>query len=196
MSLVPKEQESMIASSQTTPRKEITWKGPPLCIRQGQFEIRMLLDSREQRSQKDRNYFCDELRKRRVPVETRALEVADMMWVAVPVGQDDATYDWTDLKYERMEQQRRFGGREGMGIGGRGDDLVLPDSRREIFGAREDHGMQDRSMAQQEIALDFLVERKRLDDLVSSIKEGRFQEQKVRIDLDLLSTPEIPVVWM
>ena len=30
-----------------------------------------------------------------------------------------------------------------------------------------------------EIVLDFIVERKTMDDLVSSIKDGRFQEQKV-----------------
>jgi crossover junction endonuclease MUS81 len=33
----------------------------------------------------------------------------------------------------------------------------------------------------QEILLDFIVERKRLDDLVSSIKDGRFHEQKFRL---------------
>jgi crossover junction endonuclease MUS81 len=33
----------------------------------------------------------------------------------------------------------------------------------------------------QEIVLDFIVERKRLDDLVSSIKDGRFHEQKFRL---------------
>ena len=32
-----------------------------------------------------------------------------------------------------------------------------------------------------EIVLDYIVERKRLDDLVSSIKDGRFQEQKFRL---------------
>ncbi|KAL8976092.1 MAG: hypothetical protein Q9205_007839, partial [Flavoplaca limonia] len=32
-----------------------------------------------------------------------------------------------------------------------------------------------------EIALDYIVERKRLDDLISSIKDGRFHEQKFRL---------------
>ena len=32
-----------------------------------------------------------------------------------------------------------------------------------------------------EIALDYIIERKRLDDLISSIKDGRFQEQKFRL---------------
>ena len=31
----------------------------------------------------------------------------------------------------------------------------------------------------EEIVLDFIVERKRLDDLAGSIKDGRFREQKV-----------------
>ena len=34
-----------------------------------------------------------------------------------------------------------------------------------------------------EVVLDFVVERKRMDDLVSSIKDGRYAEQKVRIRL-------------
>ncbi|KAI8374174.1 uncharacterized protein BYT42DRAFT_535155 [Radiomyces spectabilis] len=33
----------------------------------------------------------------------------------------------------------------------------------------------------QEIFLDFIVERKRMDDLISSIKDGRFQDQKLRL---------------
>ncbi|KAL8867602.1 MAG: hypothetical protein Q9174_005556, partial [Haloplaca sp. 1 TL-2023] len=32
-----------------------------------------------------------------------------------------------------------------------------------------------------EIALDYIIERKRLDDLISSIKDGRFHEQKFRL---------------
>ena len=32
-----------------------------------------------------------------------------------------------------------------------------------------------------EIALDYIIERKRMDDLVSSVKDGRFQEQKFRL---------------
>lgn len=32
------------------------------------------------------------------------------------------------------------------------------------------------------IALDFILERKRLDDLVESIKDGRFREQKVGLE--------------
>ena len=33
----------------------------------------------------------------------------------------------------------------------------------------------------EEVMLDYIVERKRLDDLVSSIKDGRFREQKHRL---------------
>lgn len=35
---------------------------------------------------------------------------------------------------------------------------------------------------EEEIVLDYVLERKRLDDLVSSIKDGRFLEQKFRLD--------------
>ncbi|KAG5459096.1 MAG: restriction endonuclease type II-like protein [Olpidium bornovanus] len=37
----------------------------------------------------------------------------------------------------------------------------------------------------EEVALDFILERKRLDDLIASIKDGRFLEQKVSFPLDL-----------
>ena len=37
------------------------------------------------------------------------------------------------------------------------------------------------SFTQEEIVLDYIIERKRMDDLVSSIKDGRFREQKFRL---------------
>lgn len=37
-----------------------------------------------------------------------------------------------------------------------------------------------RNSSNQELVLPYIIERKRLDDLAQSIKDGRFHEQKVR----------------
>ena len=83
------------------------------------YDIIFILDSREVKSTKHREYIQEALIRSAVPVERRALELGDMFWIA---------------------------------------------RHRET---------------KQEIALDFIIERKRLDDLVNSIKDGRFHEQKV-----------------
>src|SRR5205814_5368693 len=40
-----------------------------------------------------------------------------------------------------------------------------------------------------EVILDWIVERKRLDDLVGSIKDGRFHEQKVNFQIPISTIP-------
>lgn len=96
------------------------------------FTIQLILDTREVRSSKDRDYISNELTKRGVTPIVRALELGDAMWVA------------------KVH-----------------DPSIL--SR---------HGEEN---ANDEIMLDWIVERKRLDDLVGSIKDGRFHEQKFRL---------------
>lgn len=91
----------------------------PTIVPSGSYDIIFILDSREVKSTKNREYIETHLRKARVPVEKRALELGDMCWIA---------------------RERASG---------------------------------------TEIVLDFIVERKRMDDLVGSIKDGRFHEQKV-----------------
>lgn len=154
------EDDDAPAATVTASRTDITWQGPAIRLPQGRFEIQMLLDSRETRSRKDRTFFLDELRRLRVPCQSRALDVADVMWVAVPTAD---SYDMDELKYERRKQMFRQNDQQQLGL----EDAPL------------DAGNLDGA---QDIALDFLVERKRLDDLVGSIKEGRFQEQKVGLD--------------
>src|SRR5690606_25769058 len=58
---------------------------------------------------------------------------------------------------------------------------VVPDTRALQVGdalwiAKEKSGLQ------RELVLDYIVERKRLDDLVGAIKDGRFHEQKFRLE--------------
>lgn len=102
----------------------------PIILQPLDFEIRLVLDIREIRAKKDRDYMADELAKKGVVPIVRSLEVGDAMWVA-------------------KCRSPLFLGRNGA----EGDEVVL----------------------------DWIVERKRLDDLVHSIKDGRFHEQKFRL---------------
>jgi crossover junction endonuclease MUS81 len=90
----------------------------------GSYDVRLILDTREVESKSSRDDFSDKLRAKGLEVETRALRLGDVMWLA----------------------RRRDG------LGGEEDECVL----------------------------DYVVERKRLDDLCHSIKDGRYTEQCVR----------------
>lgn len=96
----------------------------------GSFTVELVLDSREVRTQKDRDYIANELTKKGITPQMRALELGDAMWVAK--------------------------------------------CKDPNFLAR--HGEEG-----DEVMLDWIIERKRLDDLIGSIKDGRFHEQKFRL---------------
>lgn len=100
----------------------------PIVWPAGSYEIILLLDTREVKSQRDRSGFFDRLKTVGVRVEQRALPVGDMLWIARVKG----------------------------------------------------------GLAEDECVLDFVVERKRLDDLTNSVRDGRFREQKVSRERYLL----------
>jgi len=89
----------------------------------GSYEVIMVLDTREIESKSSRDNFSEAIRSKGINVETRALRLGDVLWIA----------------------RRRDG------LGGEEDECVL----------------------------DYVVERKRLDDLCHSIKDGRYTEQCV-----------------
>jgi len=89
----------------------------------GSYEIFLILDTREIESKSNRDRFAEKLAEKGVNLQTRALRLGDVCWVA-----------------------RRYDG-----IGGEEDECVL----------------------------DYVIERKRLDDLCSSIRDGRYNEQCV-----------------
>lgn len=97
----------------------------PIVFQPGSFEITLILDNREVKSQKDRDFVYNALKKRQINVEQRSLVLGDVLWVA--------------------KCHLRAG-----------------------------------AMVNHECVLDYILERKRLDDLCQSIKDGRFHEQKVR----------------
>ncbi|EEQ84281.1 crossover junction endonuclease MUS81 [Blastomyces dermatitidis ER-3] len=94
------------------------------------FTVELVLDVREIRAVKDRDYIANELTKKGISPIVRSLEVGDVLWVAK--------------------------------------------CKDPNFLAR--HGEEG-----DEVMLDWIVERKRLDDLIGSIKDGRFHEQKFRL---------------
>ncbi|WVO14012.1 hypothetical protein L204_101637 [Cryptococcus depauperatus] len=89
------------------------------------YDIILVVDTREVESKTSRDKITETLGQRGIRVETRALKLGDMCWVA---------------------------------------------QRKDVLGGEED-----------ECILDYVVERKRLDDLVSSIKDGRYNEQCFRL---------------
>ncbi|EEH44630.2 uncharacterized protein PADG_00919 [Paracoccidioides brasiliensis Pb18] len=102
----------------------------PIALAPDSFTVELVLDVREIRSTRDRDYISNELSKKGINPIVRSLEVGDVLWVA-------KCKDPTFLTRHGEE----------------GDEVML----------------------------DWIVERKRLDDLVSSIKDGRFHEQKFRL---------------
>ncbi|KAL5365992.1 ERCC4 domain-containing protein [Aspergillus floccosus] len=102
----------------------------PILIPPASFTVQLVLDTREVRSSKDRDYISNELHRKGVPHDVRALELGDVMWVA----------KFHDARFLAQH-------------GEEGDEVML----------------------------DYIVERKRLDDLLGSIKDGRFHEQKFRL---------------
>ncbi|KAG8751865.1 Crossover junction endonuclease mus81 [Ceratobasidium sp. 428] len=103
----------------------------PIIFPAGTYTIQLILDEREVKSTKNRDYILKGLQKRGVCAEKRALEIGDVCWVA------------------------------------RSKDPV------------------DESQA--ECILDYIVERKRMDDLKSSIFDGRFHEQKEDYDTERIT---------
>ncbi|ORX33412.1 hypothetical protein BD324DRAFT_639692 [Kockovaella imperatae] len=91
----------------------------------GTYDVILILDTREVESKTNRDKIGEKLLDKGVNVETRALRLGDMCWIA----------------------RRRDG------VGGEEDECVL----------------------------DYVVERKRLDDLCHSIKDGRYNEQCFRL---------------
>jgi crossover junction endonuclease MUS81 len=102
----------------------------PIRLLPGSFTVRLVIDNREVRTKKDRDYVQEELSKKGVRPIVRAMDLGDAMWIA---------------------------------------ECNTP-------GLLTDHGPEGN-----EVVLDYICERKRLDDLISSIKDGRFHEQKFRL---------------
>jgi crossover junction endonuclease MUS81 len=89
----------------------------------GSYDVVLVLDTREIEAKSSRDNFSEAIRAKGINVETRALRLGDILWIA---------------------------------------------KRRDGLGGEED-----------ECVLDYVVERKRLDDLCHSIKDGRYTEQCV-----------------
>lgn len=121
------------SSAKTAPTSISTFT--PIILPPGSFDIRLVLDTREVRTKKDRDYISDQIAERGMKALTRALPLGDVLWIA----------------QIRPPYAHLLSGEEA------GEEGI------------------------QEIMLDHICERKRLDDLIGSIKDGRFHEQKFRL---------------
>ncbi|KAI9352056.1 hypothetical protein BDR26DRAFT_850275 [Obelidium mucronatum] len=97
-----------------------------LTLPAGSFDIVLVLDNREVKNGKSRDFFKNGLAEKNIKFVNRSLDLGDVTWIARPKCVGDY------------------------------------------------HG-------DEEIMLEYILERKTLDDLVSSIKDGRFKEQKFRL---------------
>lgn len=118
----PLAESSASAETQNLPEFDLS---KAIVFPAGSYEIVLILDTREIESKSNRDRFAEKLAEKGVNLQTRALRLGDVCWVA-----------------------KRFDG-----IGGEEDECVL----------------------------DYVLERKRLDDLCSSIRDGRYNEQCVRL---------------
>ncbi|KAJ3246272.1 Crossover junction endonuclease mus81 [Chytriomyces hyalinus] len=137
-----------LASSKRQPFAPDTASNQPfrnLSFAPGEFEIILLLDTREVKNGANRSFFYDGLVNRNVKVEQRMLELGDVMFIARP-----KTNGWLSEAW------------------GQSESFVLMG----ICSTGQYHG-------DDEIVLEYIIERKTMDDLVSSIKDGRFKEHKV-----------------
>jgi crossover junction endonuclease MUS81 len=109
----------------------------PIIFPPGSCSVHLVLDSREVRTVKDREYISEELQKKGITPITRGLPLGDALWIARPKPAHEQLLATSNVDDD-----------------GEGSD---------------------------EIVLDHIIERKRLDDLIFSIKDGRFHEQKFRL---------------
>ena len=123
----------------------------------GEFEIVLLADTREiRRRGEDHSAIATKLVKMGVNCEVRNLTLGDFLWVA-------------RVKGERSE------------IGGEREDIGnnKKKGKKASKGNKATAKDKEDGSQQQEYVLNYVVERKKLEDLWGSIKDGRYYEQKV-----------------
>ncbi len=133
------------------------------------WEVVLLLDTREVKSRRDRDYLGSHLRAKGVTVETRQLPLGDMLWVARP-----KSVPGVRLRVPAAASQAQAAEED---AGDTASEASLAVSK---------------GMWPHEWLLSVIVERKRVSDLSASILDGRYEEQKRR----LLACPCQRVVYV
>ena len=127
-------------------------------LRPGEYDIVLIVDAMEVTGgycggKKSRKALTiEQLQALQVPFETRKLSIGDFIWVA-----RDKRF-WDRLQDDYTSEQ------------GGGKKLT----------AKKNRELKEAAMAR-ELVLPYIVERKRTDDLRSSIMDGRYKEQKQRL---------------
>jgi len=136
------------------------------------WDVVLLLDTREVAGRTDRSYMSAQLLSAGVNVEVRSLVVGDMMWVA-------RRRQWSHgaaFSHAAPQELRDMA-------------LGLPDPVSNVKPTRKQRAAATAAIAkyssncgaQQDYPLNFLVERKTCVDLEASIIDGRYFEQKARL---------------
>ena len=138
----------------------------------------LLVDTREVRSKTDRSFIESELLEAGVAAEVRQLPLGDFLWVVrcTRTGQTDLA-----PQHSSGDCSSRSGGSAGGGCSSRAAAGQGSSGR----GAPISQTM--------ELVTDFIVERKRADDLAASIIDGRYTEQKRRLAESACKRPALLV---
>lgn len=142
------------------------------------FDIVLLVDTRESTSGVDSNIkktalMANLTQQLNVPVEMRALPAGDFAWIArEKIGKVNSSQD------KRSSEDR--------------NEFVPSTSQsspmQRHFASTKNVKISS-SKQRRELMLDYVVERKRVDDLVGSIVDGRFHEQKHRLKASGIRKP-------
>ena len=138
----------------------------------------LLLDNREVRTKKDRDYIFSRIVGRGVRCEVRQLPLGDIMWIARRKGGASAvTTGSSSSSSSSFSSSSAGAGQAGAGqAGGAGRKRARPKG-----GAAAAAAAAAAAVEEGEVVLQLIVERKRVDDLAGSIKDGRYAEQKFRL---------------
>lgn len=123
-----------------------------------------------------------ELQRNGVNFDVRKLNVGDFLWVArekvSPVPGNSNV--WGPNECVTVEEQSS-------------EERQTSRSEKVTFKPHSPSPGQLRAPAGRELVLDYIIERKRMDDLCGSIIDGRFREQKVRAEGETAAAGFFPV---
>ncbi|OMJ18792.1 Crossover junction endonuclease mus81 [Smittium culicis] len=144
----------------------------PIMYEAGSFDIVLLIDVREIKNSSERDYMLNEFVKKGISAETIALPVGDYAWVARPKPKPDSQGTSRNLN-ARSNSLNSCDFETNSGKSAQGGRLSRTNSATMGLG---------RTLLNEDVIINMIIERKIMSDLCSSIKDGRINEQKVYCD--------------
>lgn len=169
--------EGSVKTTSSTTTATTSFSQPPyrpFIFQPGEYELILCIDTRERIATNfcsDKNAaFAAALQKQDVRVEIRTLPLGDFVWIAREKAKDQAS------------QLRQF---TSMTLDIQSSSSTAPSS-----------SANQSSDIRRELVLDWIIERKRIDDLAASIKDRRWDDQKFRLLESGLRRPVYIVEYM